>query len=225
MNADEKQRLIHRVKCPSNSDDLSDAVWFISQSGDHQAIAQMLAALQELEDYSLAYVSDMMADGLFKASDKALSPIIDYVRKNGPSQVWKTCVYVLGEIAYWQGLKRDSRILPVLLEVGQCLLAQQSTRVLAPVIGAICECARGAPVPEAEQFSRRVLSTAEDETDEVIYSFAVENALEILYINNGARFIEELRSKLATVSLNSLFISTIRDFLLAKEDENTCLEQ
>jgi hypothetical protein len=116
---------------------------------------------------------------------------------------------VLGEVAYRQGSARDPRIVPALLKALAAYLPF-GTRTASTAVAALRECVRAAPLPEAEAAVLEVLSLAEREEDP--YSWALENALEVLYASQGKRLLPELKKRLRTLPSDHKLTLTIEDF-------------
>ena len=208
MESRERQMQIERMK-HSDLGEQIEAAWTLAQSADPAAVAATLEVLEQADVYHPEVVSNVL-DGLVAGAPATLTQVLAYLEQSPLSSGGNDCAYVLGEVAYRQGSARDPRIVPALLKAIAVYLPL-GTRAVSTAIAALRECARAAPLPEVEEAALAVLSLAERE--EGPYSWAVENALEVLFSNHGKNLFPMLKKRLQTLPPEHMLALTIKDFL------------
>jgi hypothetical protein len=171
-----------------------------------------LEVLESPERYHPEVINQVI-DGLVMGAPATLSPVLAHLEQSPSSPGGQTCAYVLGEVAYKQGVDRDPRILPALLQTLSAILSE-GTQATSTLVAAVRECARAAAVPEAEAALEAVLKRAEQEEEP--YLWTIENALEVLYLITGDGILSRLRVWLQTLPPNHPLTSAIQEFLAAK---------
>jgi hypothetical protein len=192
-----------------------EAAWTLARSADPAAVAATLEVLEQPDGSHPEVVSNVI-DGLVAGAPATLTQVLAYLEQTPFSPGGKDCAYVLGEGAYRQGSARDPRIVPALLNA-LALNLPLGTRAASAAVAALRECARATPLPEAKAAMLELLSLAESEGDS--YSWALENALEVLYANQGEKLLQQLKTRLQTLPPDHKLAQTIEDFLDQKGDK------
>lgn len=208
MDDRERQTLIERMRHPDLGERI-EAAWELARSADPAAVAAALEVLERPDSHHPEVVSNVI-DGLVVGAPATLTQVLAYLEQTPLSPGGQDCAYALGEVAYRQGGAPDPRIVPALLKALAAALPL-GTRAASAAVAALRECARATPLPEAEEAMLAVLASAEQETDP--YSWALENALEVLYAGRGESLLPELKTRLQTLPPEHKLALTIEDFL------------
>jgi hypothetical protein len=148
----------------------------------------------------------------------SLDSLLQCLQLSEQVQTAANAAYLLGEISYKQGINRDGRILPALIE-GLQKTMPLGTESSGSYVYSIRECARSGTVKEAESVIISFLIAAKQPH----YYFSclyLVMALEILAINakgNKDNFESELPNQLARLSPTSYAYRELSDWSEERE--------
>jgi hypothetical protein len=208
MNPSEWHGLVERVMQP-DLDAQIEAAERLARSGDPAAVN----ALVDVIDVSARVFPSLrhtVVEALVSAAPEALPVLLSRAEGSPLSEAGQASAEALGEIAYHQGEARDARIVPALVRAVELSLPW-GTRATSSFVAALRECVRGGPMPETSAVMRKLLSVAAAEP--LPYLWAIENALEVLYANEGGNLIAELRGMLATLTPEHGLANATDDFV------------
>jgi hypothetical protein len=190
MSTSELARLCERVR--NDVQEMTAAVEELLRGGTREGLGAVL-------DYMASDPrSDVTSVATNLLADEILPVGIDLVLErlakedlDPPFEFANRLAYALGEVAHRQGKERDPRIVPLLLEKLK-LLVETNSELLRSFVGALRECVRTGPIPEASAPIRTVLKTIREEANASPVYFVAEDAAEILYANEGDKVLAEL---------------------------------
>jgi hypothetical protein len=183
-----------------------EAAYRLAGSGNAVDVAAALALLAAGDTWVRAGVRD----GLAEREPPVLAPVIDLLRRTPLDEPGRDCAHVLGEIAYRQGRRRDPRIVGALLEAAGTALPH-GTRTASAALGALRECARAGPLPEAESVARAALQAAAEEPEP--YLWTVDNALAILHTGGDRAFRREVEARRRALPPDHPLAEPLEEFL------------
>lgn len=189
MNAAERQKLVRDLS-DSDIDRQSQAANRLGSSADPDDIE---AALHALNTTSNRLLRETLSEALVENAPNSLGFVLKCIADSPQSRAGQNCLQIAGEIAYRQEADRDRRIVPALLDAIRAMLPT-GTRVLSPAVAALRECARAGPIPQANDLLLEVVSAAARESDPDL--FALQNAAEILMLNDGKAMRDKLEGRL-----------------------------
>lgn len=163
----------------------------------------MTAELAELKNITRLMLDDSqnrsgvagIRDALWEREGDAIAVLLELLHENPDDRIGQNAAYELGEFAYRQKFQQDPRIVPGLLRVYERLEQMGRLDRLWPVLGAIGECVRYEPKPEAQAAMERGIGYFV--RDRSLYYGTLTYALEAYLVNQGWKKTLALRDRLA----------------------------
>jgi hypothetical protein len=192
MSTSDLAKLCDRVR--SEVQEMTAAVDELLRGGTREGVSAVLDYMASDPDSHVTFVAtNMLADEVLPVGiDLVLERLANEDLREGIKFPFANrLAYALGEVAHRQGKERDPRIVPLLLDKLK-LLVETNSELLRSFVGALRECVRSGPIPEASAPIRTVLKTIREEAETSPVYFVAEDAAEILYANEGDKVLSEL---------------------------------
>jgi hypothetical protein len=218
MNDFNKQNLLDQLVSSDSSIQQGSAAYDLAKSEDPALVNMLLLHLENLDEGARGNAVEMAVDGLLASNSCNLEPLLSCLQNSPASVAGKNSAYMLGEIAYRQGLKRDPAIVPALLQALSENL-DLGIGAIANCIHAVRECARAGPIPEANSLMTSVLVAA-DRPQPQFNIWYLTLALEVLAINHVSSdqdFSAELQKQLQLLLPSSKAYKELQAWLLESQ--------
>jgi hypothetical protein len=168
-----------------------DLAFAMIRSGKPCVIEALLEILEQPDEVNPDLISAIHF-GVIEGEPATVGPVVNYLLRSPLSRAGRDCAYLLGEIALRQQHQRDTRIVLALVAAIQASLSA-NTWAAPEAIGALRECARSGPVPDADAVLLALLTIARQEPEP--YSWVLRTVIEILFINRGQDLLPLLKAQ------------------------------
>jgi len=192
--------------------DESDRVAYESTlSGD---LGTLKRSIQKLGDDNFSDIHYAISEAVFERVVEAVPVMLEVLAENVENRIGQKVAYELGEVAYRQKLQQDPRIVPGLLRGYEQLEQMGRLDRLWPVLGAIGECVRYEPKPEAQPVVERSIEyflrdRSLDEDDSFIFTYMLGPYL----VNRGWKKTLALRERFAQEPEPEVLLEKFDNFL------------